>query len=205
MDIELPEIGIIILAGGEGKRMGGLDKGWCLYQQQPMIEQILSALEAQYKALYGNDAPLPIFISANRNLVDYEGLGYPVITDKRSGFCGPLAGIESVLSEGKKYFHGVQRWVTYPVDAPEVPADYLQNMSLLSFERFGLWQSDGRLHFANLSLPDGIGLHLSQYLNFGNRSIKGWLLPYSQQTDYITSSVASHQSFLNLNRTADLL
>lgn len=203
-----PNIGIIILAGGEGKRMGGVDKGWCLYQKIPMVIQVLSALKSQYQSLYGEDARPPFFISANRNLSDYQALSYPVISDKRSGFCGPLSGIESVISIGQAHVPYIDRWITYPVDSPQVPQDYLERMVSVEGKGVGVWRADSRLHFANLSLPSEVLPEITQYLNFGNRSIKGWLTPFSQQTDFILSSSMSNArqatSFLNLNSSIDL-
>ncbi|WP_024851408.1 NTP transferase domain-containing protein [Hydrogenovibrio kuenenii] len=208
MPSSLPNIGIIILAGGEGKRMGGVDKGWCLYQETPMIVQVLGALETQYQSLYGEDASRPFFISANRNLSDYQALDYPVISDKRPGFCGPLSGIESVFNAGQVRALKIDRWITYPVDSPIVPQDYLERMALVKSDRFGVWRAGSRSHFVNLSLPSGVLPEITQYLNFGNRSIKGWLTPRSQQTDFVSSlsglSDDQTSSFLNLNSPSDL-
>ena len=104
----LPVCGVI-LAGGQGSRMGGQDKGWVVYQQQPLIKQIINRLAPQVTDL---------IINANRNLEDYSALGYPVIPDLEAGFHGPLMGILSGLKAS------TQEWTLFvPCDGPFVPKD----------------------------------------------------------------------------------
>ena len=85
----------IILAGGEGKRMDGSDKGLVLYKDMPLIESVIEKIKLQVD---------DIIISANRNMVRYERFGYPVITDSsligndKRQYNGPLAGIAAALS-----------------------------------------------------------------------------------------------------------
>ena len=84
----------LILAGGQGQRVAGKDKGLLEYQGQLLIEYALSTLKPYYQE---------IIISANRNLNDYQKYGYPVITDKayqeQQLFKGPLAGIAAGMQE----------------------------------------------------------------------------------------------------------
>ncbi len=85
----------IILAGGEGKRMDGSDKGLVLYKDKPLIESVIEKIKPQVD---------DIIISANRNTARYEKFGYPVITDSsligndKHQYNGPLAGIAAALS-----------------------------------------------------------------------------------------------------------
>lgn len=205
---KLPRIGIILLSGGEGKRMGGVDKGWCLYQQKPFVRQVLDALTEQYRELcrFGQFRR-DIFISANRNLEDYLTLGYPVVSDKRQGFCGPLSGVESVMLAAKYNNPDIERWITYPVDSPEVPSDYLYQMASVEADSLGVWQANERYHFANLSLPGELLSDMTVYLNSGERSIKGWLAQFSDKTDYRQSryedNAGGETPFLNLNHQTD--
>jgi molybdenum cofactor guanylyltransferase len=85
----------IILAGGEGKRMDGEDKGLVLYKNQPLIELVIEKIKPQVNN---------IVISANRNIRRYEKFGYPVISDlaltnknTNDTYQGPLAGIAAAL------------------------------------------------------------------------------------------------------------
>lgn len=84
----------IVLAGGEGKRMDGQDKGFVLYKNKPLIESVIHKVKPQVNN---------IIISANRNIGRYEKLGHLVISDlpatgKVSNiYQGPLAGIAAAL------------------------------------------------------------------------------------------------------------
>ena len=72
----------IILAGGQGRRMGGVDKGLQLLGGKPMIDHVIARLAPQV---------VEIVINANQNLESYAKFGYPVAPDVTGGFAGPLA------------------------------------------------------------------------------------------------------------------
>ncbi|QCU90228.1 NTP transferase domain-containing protein [Thiomicrorhabdus sediminis] len=230
MPANITEVGIIILSGGQGSRMGGVDKGLCIYQQTTLIEQVLAQLSKQYRQLRRTDskqkknggrfAPdvLPIFISANRNIGFYEQLGQPVISDIYNDFCGPLAGIDSVINAYQQGWLGshhnkITRWITYPVDSPLVPENYLQTMLALTPEQIGVWHAGARDHYANLSMAHTAVGSLRDYLQQGHRSIRGWLessecalQAVGQSTNNNRSAKDSNaiNSFVNLNYQADL-
>ncbi len=186
-------VGVLILAGGQGRRMGGQDKGWVTYQERPMIEQLLSRVQQQLELFDSQD--YRIVISANRNLARYQALGFPVVADIRQGYCGPLSGIESILSYDD--FEAVSRWIVCPVDSPELSHDYVHSMLQLETETIGYLVHDGRAHYAHLSLPSSVKTGIVDYLEQGGRSIKGWL---SQQA--VTQSITlkgTQQPILNIN------
>ena len=79
----------LVLAGGLGRRHGGIDKGWLTHQGSPLVAHALAHLQQA-----GCFARL---ISANRNIERYASLGVTVVPDRREGFLGPLSGIESAL------------------------------------------------------------------------------------------------------------
>jgi molybdopterin-guanine dinucleotide biosynthesis protein A len=81
-----PGITGLILAGGRGSRMGGVDKGLQNFRGLPLALQTLMRLQLQ------SLPPQEILINANRNLAAYESLGVPVWPDSIDGFAGPLAG-----------------------------------------------------------------------------------------------------------------
>ena len=117
-------LGVIILAGGEGRRMHGMDKGWCRFSNgESFVETVMSQLEQLGQ--YNEGKRVKLVISANRNLQAYQSLGKAVVPDIRSGFHGPLAGIESVMSA---FQHAsISRWCTWPVDSVTVPNERWQN------------------------------------------------------------------------------
>ena len=108
----------LVLAGGRGARMGGVDKGWVAYEGEPLVQHVLRRFAPQVGT---------VLISANRNLEAYRALG-DVITDTGQDlaiepFPGPLAGV----------LVGLQRantdWVSLvPCDAPALPLDLVERL-----------------------------------------------------------------------------
>lgn len=96
-----------VLAGGAGRRMGGVDKGLVDLAGRPLVSWTLDALRPQVGSL---------LINANRSLEQYRALGWPVVADAGDGFQGPLAGTLAVLTVAKTEYV-----LTVPCDAPRVP------------------------------------------------------------------------------------
>ncbi|NNE64454.1 MAG: NTP transferase domain-containing protein, partial [Gammaproteobacteria bacterium] len=66
--IQKSDITAVILAGGQGRRMGGQDKGLIEFNGHPIIELLIEALIQQN---------IKIVINANRNQSTYQRYGYP--------------------------------------------------------------------------------------------------------------------------------
>jgi molybdenum cofactor guanylyltransferase len=97
-----------ILAGGEGRRVGGADKGLLPLDGRPLVAHVVAALRGQVRQMV---------ICANRNADRYAEFA-SVIADGGSGFHGPLAGIAAALHVCKS------EWLlTVPVDCPLPPRD----------------------------------------------------------------------------------
>ncbi|WP_321794395.1 molybdenum cofactor guanylyltransferase MobA [Caballeronia sp. J97] len=100
----------LVLAGGRGSRMGGVDKGLQPFRGEPLALHVLRRIAPQAGAL---------LISANRSIEDYERLGAAfgarVVTDTRADYPGPLAGIAAALRAARTEFV-----LTAPCDAPFV-------------------------------------------------------------------------------------
>lgn len=106
MDDLHPTTGVV-LAGGRGTRMQGVDKGLLPFAGRPLAARVLDALRPQVTHL---------LISANRNLERYAALGVPVVPDTVPGFQGPLAGMLAGLR------HASTGWVLFaPCDALYLP------------------------------------------------------------------------------------
>ena len=115
MDSGLPQaITGIILAGGKGRRMDGLDKGMVEFRNMPLIEHVLHRIAPQVDAL---------MINANRNFDFYAASGLPVVPDERLDFAGPLAGIEASLSKAPTPLA-----LIVPCDTPFLPTDLVTRM-----------------------------------------------------------------------------
>lgn len=180
------ELGIVILAGGQGQRMNGLDKGWLIYQGQPLIQCVVGQLQSQFNG--------PIVISANRNLKAYETFNLPVFTDEPShnqpNYGGPLMGIKKALASGM-----AKRWLSWPVDAPKIPVDYVQKMTQNPADLAVAMTSD-QYHYTQLLIDSNQLSNLNKYLNSQQRSIKGFL---AQQAFKKFDFSAKDVEFTNLN------
>ncbi len=110
-DREMPSLSAIILAGGEGRRMGGLDKGLVIYQDKPLVQWVKEALPSEVEQ---------IIISCNRHMQDYAKYG-ETVHDQPSEFTygGALGGILAGL---KRCQHD---WVIIaPCDLIYYPTDF---------------------------------------------------------------------------------
>ena len=83
-------VAAVILAGGQGSRMGGEDKGLVPFKQDPMISWTLDKVRPLVDTLV---------ISCNRNQSVYAGFGEPTVTDDTQGFVGPLAGVQAAMNQ----------------------------------------------------------------------------------------------------------
>jgi molybdopterin-guanine dinucleotide biosynthesis protein A len=99
----------VVLAGGLGRRMGGIDKGLQELNGRPLVQWVLERLAPQVGT---------VLINANQNLARYGEFGYPVLPDVIADFAGPLAGLHAALSHAR-----TPLLVTVPCDSPFLPAD----------------------------------------------------------------------------------
>ena len=99
----------LILAGGRGSRMGGVDKGLQNHRGVPLALHALLRLGPQVGHA---------MINANRNLGAYESFGVPVWPDPVEDFAGPLAGFLAGLEHCE-----TPLLLTVPCDTPNFPED----------------------------------------------------------------------------------
>jgi len=125
----------LVLAGGRGTRMGGVDKGLQTHLGIPLAQYALERLRPQVGAL---------MLNANRNLAAYRAMGVPVWPDEMAEYPGPLAGMLAGLSHcGTPYL------VTVPCDTPNFPADLLARLAE------GLGAVDGEMATAYTQEAEG--------------------------------------------------
>jgi molybdenum cofactor guanylyltransferase len=105
----------VILAGGQGRRMGGVDKGLRLLRGRAMVEWVIERFGPQVEEL---------LVNANQNLERYAGFGHRVIPDAIGGYAGPLAGLHRGLSEAR-----CPLIATAPCDSPFLPRDLVSRLS----------------------------------------------------------------------------
>jgi molybdopterin-guanine dinucleotide biosynthesis protein A len=115
MAIPREQITGLVLAGGRGSRMGGVDKGLQNHQGMPLALHALLRLQPQVGEL---------MVNANRNLGAYEAFGAPVWPDTTADFPGPLAGLLAGLERCETPY-----LVSVPCDTPDFPQDLVERLA----------------------------------------------------------------------------
>ncbi|MFO7542711.1 MAG: molybdenum cofactor guanylyltransferase MobA [Thiobacillus sp.] len=181
-------VAAVILAGGQGRRMGGADKGLIAYQGRPLIEWVRAVLTPQVDALV---------ISANRNLDTYAAYGHRVLPDTLSDFPGPLAGVLAALQAVDA------DWLLVaPCDTPHLPADLAERL-LAAAQRdhvpLAVAADEVRTHHTCFIVRTDQRENLAEFLARGERAVRHWQagLP-SVRVEFNGSA------FANLNRPEDI-
>ena len=112
------DITALILAGGRGSRMGGVDKGLQNFQGTPLALHSLMRLQQQTLL------PADVMINANRNLGAYEAFGVPVWPDALADYAGPLAGFLTGLERCE-----TPLLLTVPCDVPYFPLSLCERLA----------------------------------------------------------------------------
>jgi molybdenum cofactor guanylyltransferase len=183
----------LILAGGRGSRMGGVDKGLQNYQGAPLALHALMRLQPQVGQ---------VMINANRNLGPYEGFGVPVWPDALPDFAGPLAGWLTGLE------HCDTTWlVSVPCDAPLFPLDLVAQLAQQAQTQnadiaMACTLEDGRVQRQPVfSLIRATLLEsLVRFTQDGGRKIDAWTHQHTVAEVMFNDAAA----FFNANTLADL-
>jgi molybdopterin-guanine dinucleotide biosynthesis protein A len=113
--IEPQDITGLILAGGRGSRMGGVDKGLQNFNGIPLALHTLMRLGPQVES---------VMVNANRNLSAYESFGAAVWPDASADFAGPLSGFLVGLERAETPYV-----LTVPCDTPRLPLDLAKRLA----------------------------------------------------------------------------
>ena len=105
----------LILAGGRGSRMGGVDKGLQNFNGIPLALHTLMRLGPQVES---------VMVNANRNLSAYESFGASVWPDASADFAGPLSGFLVGLERAETPY-----MLTVPCDTPRLPLDLAERLA----------------------------------------------------------------------------
>ena len=191
----------LILAGGRGSRMGGIDKGLQNFRGLPLALQTLMRLQLQ------SLPPQDILINANRNLAAYESLGAAVWPDTLDGFAGPLAGFLTGLERCE-----TPLLLTVPCDTPLFPLDLIERLHTALYEQgadlamAAAREEDGKVRpqpvfcLLKVDLLDS----LVAFTHQGGRKIDAWtgqhhcaIVPFDQAQD-------APEAFFNANTLEEL-
>jgi molybdopterin-guanine dinucleotide biosynthesis protein A len=153
----------VILAGGQGRRMGGVDKGLKPLRGRPMVEWVLERFVPQVDE---------VLINANQNLDVYGQLGHRVIPDVIGGFAGPLAGLHRGLREAA---HDLV--ATVPCDSPFLPTDLIVRLRAALEQReteIAVAKTGDQPHPVFCLCRRGVVTSLGDFLAGGGRKIDAW-------------------------------
>lgn len=177
----------LVLAGGQGRRMGGVDKGLQLYRDRPLAEHVIERFRPQVEEL---------LISAAAGAKDYERFGCRLVMD-RFRDAGPLAGLHAGLVACA---HPLL--ASAPCDVPHLPLDLVARL------RTGLEEADAavarageRLHPVFAILRRELAPRLETFLNSGGRSVEAW---YATLNTAEVLFIDPPEAFANLNTMDEL-
>jgi molybdopterin-guanine dinucleotide biosynthesis protein A len=159
----------LVLAGGRGSRMGGVDKGLQPFRGRPLAQHALERLSPQVGAL---------LVNANRHPERYQAWGAPVVADAMpQEFAGPLAGFLAGLLACRT------PWLcTVPCDTPLFPEDLVRRLGeaaeregadmamACAQEEDGQWRAQPVLCLLKANLADS----LQAFMQAGGRKIDAW-------------------------------
>ncbi|WP_447895058.1 molybdenum cofactor guanylyltransferase MobA [Vreelandella sp. GE22] len=177
----------MILAGGEGRRMGGRDKGLEPFEGLPLFAHALTPLQGRVAE---------ILVSANRNLDAYKLFGHRVIEDVEPGFHGPLMGIYSGLLAAKT------PWLlVVPCDTPLLPATLAERLSAAISDGHIAVAFDGeRRHPTVALIATSLAADLGAFLASGERKLGLW---YERHGAHNVDMADIKDAFVNLNSEAE--
>ena len=183
----------LILAGGRGSRMGGVDKGLQNHLGVPLALHALLRLQPQV----GH-----VLINANRNLAAYEAMGVPVWPDPIADYQGPLAGWLAGLEHCETPY-----LLTVPCDSPRFPPDLAPRLAaaLVAADAeiaMAATLDDGREQVQPVFclLKNGLIESLIKFLNAGERKIDRW----TAQHACVTVRFDDASAFANANTLDEL-
>jgi molybdopterin-guanine dinucleotide biosynthesis protein A len=190
MTLAKADITGIVLAGGQGRRMGSVDKGLVELNGRALVAHVIERLEPQVGAL---------IVNANRNPDRYAAFGVGIVPDAFPDFAGPLAGLHAGMTAASTPFV-----VTSPCDSPFLPQDLVARLAG-AFDTqpidIAVARTYAQPHPVFSLVRRAVLPHLDAFLRGGGRKIDAWYaslrvaeVPFDDEAD----------AFRNINTAAEL-
>lgn len=125
----------VILAGGQGRRLGGADKALLPLAGHPMLHYVLERFSPQVDGLA---------LSANGDPARFQEFALTVLNDGACAGLGPLAGVLAGLQWAAGF--GATHLATVAVDTPLIPRDLVARLCKASGDGAAIARSGGRPH-----------------------------------------------------------
>jgi molybdopterin-guanine dinucleotide biosynthesis protein A len=196
--IETADITGLVLAGGRGSRMGGVDKGLQNFNATPLALHSLLRLQPQVSET---------MVNANRNLSAYESFGVPVWPDVLADYAGPLAG----------FLTGLERcetaWLaTVPCDTPLFPQDLVARLAAAAerddaeIAMAAALEHEGQLQPQPVFclLRHDLLESLVRFTHGGGRKIDAWTAQHRTVIVNFNEAGDDPKAFFNANTLAEL-
>jgi molybdenum cofactor guanylyltransferase len=180
----------VILAGGRGQRMGGIDKGLRALRGKPMVAWVLERFAPQVDE---------VLVNANQNIDVYARFGRRVVPDEIGGYAGPLAGLQRGLSEAR---HALV--ATAPCDTPFLPLDLVTRLhaALRTHDaQLAVARTGDQPHPVFCVCRRDVLPHLKAFLRSGGRKIDAW---YATLKVVEVSFDDQPDAFSNINTAEEL-
>ena len=178
------------MAGGQGRRMGSVDKGLQPLRGKPMVAWVIERFAPQVDE---------VLINANQNLERYAALGHRVIPDEIAGYAGPLAGLHRGLTDAAH-----ELVATVPCDSPFLPRDLIARLRealALQEAEIAVAKTGDQPHPVFCLCRRSVRPGLAGFLAGGGRKIDAWYaklrvveVPFDDQLD----------AFSNINTEEEL-
>ena len=184
----MSQVSGIVLAGGQGRRMGSVDKGLQLLHGRPMVQWVIERFAPQVDE---------VLINANQNVEKYRVFGHRVVTDEIGGFAGPLAGLHAGL---KAAMHPLV--ATVPCDSPFLPGDLVKRLkAALGEQDLAVAKTGDQPHPVFALVRTNALENLAAFLAGGGRKIDAW---YASLRVVEVSFDDEADAFRNINTVEEL-
>ncbi len=192
----------LILAGGRGARMGGIDKGLQNFNGTPLTLHTLMRLQMQDAVTLSE-----MMVVANRNLSAYESFGVQVWPDSTDGFAGPLAGFLTGLERCE-----TDLLLTVPCDSPLFPLNLTQRLldALINEDAeiavAAAKEEDGSVRAQPVFCLMRVSLleSLVKFMQTGGRKIDAWTAQHKTVLVPFDTDDVDPRAFFNANTLEEL-
>jgi molybdenum cofactor guanylyltransferase len=183
-------LGVVILAGGEGRRIGG-DKRARLLAGRSLLDHMLAKTKAWQ---------LPAAVSVRGPAEDRLEVGLPLLLDEEGS--GPIAGVASALRFAIR--EGLDAVLTLPCDTPFAPLDLPERLAaaLVGSVRAAAAASGGRLHPSCCCWATSAAAEIPAYLATSRRSLTGFAERLHLHS--VEWPIEPFDPFFNINSGEDL-
>jgi molybdopterin-guanine dinucleotide biosynthesis protein A len=182
-------VAVVILAGGQSKRMNKKNKAMVLLKDKPLIQHVIDAMKLQTPH---------IFISTHHNQDDFRIFNLPLIDDDAESHEGPLLGMMSSLKKIKT------EWIQFvPCDTPHLPQDLIEILKKVADKnhtKIAVPETSDGLQSACILCHISSLENLNTFFNAGGRKIEDWI----RQLPFSIVPFENQACFLNINTEEEL-